>query len=59
LQDNPLETFEGKSNTFTDPRDSTRTNTSRFSSCIAILARIKEREDMVDSSSRYRFHEGV
>jgi hypothetical protein len=51
--------LEGRAMLFTDPRDSTRTDTSRFSSCIAIFARIKEREDVFDFSSRNRPHDGL
>src|SRR5277367_7027332 len=51
--------LEGRAMLFMDPRDSTRANTSRLSSCIAIFARIKGREDVFDFSSRSRLHSGL
>ena len=47
----PKRLLERRVMLFMDPRDSTGANTSRPSSCIAILSRIKKREDVVDSSS--------
>ena len=55
----PQRLLERRAMLFTDPRDSTGANTSRPSSCIAILARIKKREDVIDSSSRNRLHDGL
>ena len=50
----PQRLLERRAMLFTDSRDSTRANTSRSSSCIA---RIKKREDVIDSSSRNRLHD--
>ena len=44
---------------FMDPGDSTRANTSRPSSCIAIFVGIKKGEDVIDSSSRNRLYNGL
>ena len=55
----PQRLLERRVMLFMDPRDSTRANTSRPSSCIAILARIKKREDVIDSSSRNRLQDGL
>ena len=55
----PQRLLERRAMLFTDPRDSPMANTSRPSSCIAILARIKKREDVIDSSSRNRLHDGL
>ena len=55
----PQRLLQRRAMLFMDPRDSTRANTSRPSSCIAILARIKKREDVIDSSSRNRLHHGL
>ena len=55
----PQRLLERRVMLFMDPRDSTRANTSRPSSCIAILARIKKREDVIDSGSRNRLHDGL
>ena len=53
----PQRLLERRTMLFMDPRDSTGANTSRPSSCIAILARIKKREDVIDSGSRNRLHD--
>ena len=55
----PQRLLERRVMLFMYPIDSTRANTSRPSSCIAILARIKKREDVIDSCSRNRLHEGL
>ena len=47
----PQRLLERRVMLFMDPRDSTGANTSRPGSCIAILARIKKREDVIDASS--------
>ena len=55
----PQRLLERRAMIFMDPRDSTRANISRPGSCIAILARIKKREDVIHSSSRNRLHDGL
>ena len=55
----PQRLLEGRAMLFTDPRGSTRTITSRASSCIAIFARIKKRENVIDFSSRNRLYDGL
>ena len=54
----PQRLLERRVMLFMDPRDSTGVNTSSPSSCLAILARIKKREDVIDSSSRNRLYDG-
>src|SRR5579859_1121284 len=53
----PQRLLEGRAMLFTNSGDSTRANTSTPSSCIAILARIKKREDVIDFSCRNGLHD--